>query len=660
MVRGDGRGMEAVKSTGRPTQLQSDKQQPEIVVGVSPGAVSSGPAVGAAGRAVAPSGVQLFAAAAVRTRADVPPHSQRAPRLVRFLPMTRLRPEHLRSHRWFGPDDLRSFGHRSRAKGMGWDTPDFAGKPIVAILNTWSDLNTCHTHLRERAEQVKRGVLQAGGWPVEVPVMSLGEQFMKPTTMLYRNLAAMEVEEVLRCHPIDGAVLLGGCDKTVPALLMGALSMNLPCLFLPAGPMLKGRWRTETLGSGSDAWKFWAERRAGRLGCDAWCEIEDGIARSPGVCMTMGTAATMACVVEALGFTLPGAASVPAVHSAHARLAAACGRRIVEMIWTDLRPSQIATRAAFDNALATLMAVGGSTNAIIHLIALAGRAGVRLTLDDFDAASRRTPLLADLRPAGRFLMEDFHDAGGLPALLERLRDALAPDCITANGRTLGENIAGSPCHNDDVIRPRERPLAPEGGLAVLRGNLAPDGCVIKPLAAEPRLRRHTGPALVFADYPDLKARLDRDDLPVTPDSVLVLQNAGPIGAPGMPEWGMLPIPCKLLQAGVRDMVRLSDARMSGTSYGACVLHIAPESAVGGPLALVRDGDLIEVDVAARRLHWHVSETEIAARRDAWKPRPPPYGRGYGWLFCQQVTQAHEGCDFRFLHRGSPTPEPEIF
>ncbi|MFM7103146.1 MAG: L-arabinonate dehydratase [Verrucomicrobiota bacterium] len=576
------------------------------------------------------------------------------------MPAARRRPEELRSHRWFGPDDLRSFGHRSRTKQMGFDAEDFAGKPVIGILNTWSDLNTCHTHFRERAEQVKRGVYQAGGFPVEVPVMSLGEQFMKPTSMLYRNLTALEVEETLRCHPLDGAVLMGGCDKTVPALLMGAFTADLPCLFLPAGPMLKGRWRQETLGSGSDAWKYWAERCAGRLGCDAWNEIEDGIARSAGTCMTMGTASTMAVAVEALGFIPTGASSLPAVHSAHARLAAQCGRRIVDLVWEDLKPSRLLTQGSFLNAITTLMAVSGSTNALIHFIALAGRAGLRLTLDDFDALSRRTPVLADLRPAGRFLMEDFHDAGGVPALLGELRDLLELGCGTVGGLSLGEAIAGAEILNPEVIRPRHRPVFPEGGLAVLRGNLAPDGCVIKHTAMEPRLLRHRGPALVFRDYPDLKARLDDPALPVTPDSVVVLQNAGPVGAPGMPEWGMLPLPRKLLQAGVRDLVRISDARMSGTSYGACVLHVAPESALGGPLALVRDGDPIELDVPARRLHWDVSEAEIARRRADWRAPAPRFARGYGRLFSEQVTQAHEGCDFRFLHHGPPTPEPDIF
>jgi dihydroxy-acid dehydratase len=569
-------------------------------------------------------------------------------------------PQELRSYRWFGPDDLRSFGHRSRTKQMGYGSEDFAGKPVVAILNTWSDLNTCHTHFRERAEDVKRGIYQAGGFPVEVPVMSLGEQFMKPTSMLYRNLSAMEIEETLRCHPIDAAVLIGGCDKTVPALLMGAFTMDLPCVFLPAGPMLRGRWKTETLGSGSDVWKYWAERCAGRLSCDAWNEIEDGIARSAGTCMTMGTASTMAAVTEALGMTLPGASTIPAVHAAHSRMAAACGRRAVEMAWEDFKPSRILRRESFLNAVTALMALSGSTNAIVHLIAMAGRAGFRLTLEDFDAIARETPVLANLKPAGKYVMEDFHDAGGLPALLNQLRDRLHLDCQTVSGQTLGENIDGAEVYQNEVIAPRDRPLSPEGGMAVLRGNLAPDGCVIKHTAMESRFLRHTGPAVVFKDYPDLKARIDDESLPITADSVIVLQGAGPVGAPGMPEWGMLPIPKRLLKAGVRDLVRISDARMSGTSYGACVLHVAPESSIGGPLALVRDGDLIELDVPARRIHWHVSESEAAVRRAAWTPPEPRFARGYGKLFSEQVTQANEGCDFRFLHHGPSTPEPDIF
>ncbi|MBX3747843.1 MAG: dihydroxy-acid dehydratase [Verrucomicrobiae bacterium] len=568
-------------------------------------------------------------------------------------------PESLRSHRWFGPDDLRSFGHRSRALQMGYDRAEFTGRPIIAILNTWSELNTCHTHLRERAAEVKRGVLEAGGFPVEVPVMSLGEMLMKPTTMFYRNLLAMEVEEVLRCHPVDGAVLMGGCDKTVPALLMGAFSMDLPCLFLPAGPMLKGRWRDQTLGSGSDAWKYWAERCAGRLPDGAWEEIEEGIARSPGTCMTMGTASTMASLTEAMGLTLPGAATVPAVHSAHARMAVACGRRIVSMVWEDLRPSRWVGRGTFENAVVTLMATGGSTNAVVHLLAMARRAGVVLEMETFDRISRQVPVLLDLRPAGRFLMEDFHDAGGVRALLREVRDALDTGVGMSDGRTLGAWLDEGECLDPEVIRPRARPVWPEGGVAVLRGNLAPRGCVMKHAAAEPRLHSHAGPALVFEDYADLKRRIDRDDLPVTADSVLVLRNAGPVGGPGMPEWGMLPIPRKLLRQGVRDVLRLSDARMSGTAYGACILHIAPESAVGGPLGLVRDGDLIEVSVSERRLHWHVSEAEVEVRRRAWRAPPPRFARGYGWLSAREIGQADEGCDFRFLDGNAPTAEPEI-
>lgn len=574
---------------------------------------------------------------------------------------TRKTPDQLRSARWFAPDDLRSFGHRSRTKQMGFGTEDFAGKPVIGILNTWSDLNTCHTHFRERAEEVKRGVWQAGGFPVEVPVTSLSEMFMKPTSMFYRNMVAMEVEEVLRCHPIDAAVLMGGCDKTVPALLMGAFSAGLPCIFLPAGAMMKGNWRGTTLGSGSDVWKYWDERRAGRLGCDSWSELEDGIARSPGVCMTMGTAATMASITEALGLTLPGASSIPAVFSEHSRMASACGRRAVELAWEDWKPKDFVTRESFENAIITDLAVSGSTNAIVHVIALARRLGIDIGLDDFDRLSQVTPVIANLRPAGQYLMPDFHDAGGLCALLERLRNLLHLEARTVTGRTLGEEIAGAEVFHEEVILTQAQPLAPTGGTFVLRGNLAPDGCVIKPTAAEPRLLKHRGTALVFADYPDLKARIDLEDLPVTADTVIVLQNAGPQGAPGMPEWGMLPIPKKLLRQGVRDMVRISDARMSGTSYGTCVLHVAPESAIGGPLALVRDGDVIELDVAARRIHLEVSEEELERRRAAWQPRPARYERGYARLFLDEITQANEGCDFRFLHPcGAPTPEPDIF
>jgi dihydroxy-acid dehydratase len=572
---------------------------------------------------------------------------------------TRRRPEQLRSQRWFSRDDVRSFGHRSRLKEMGYADDDYRDKPVIAILNTWSELNTCHSHLRERAEQVKRGVWQAGGFPVEVPVMSLGEMLMKPSTMLYRNLLAMETEETLRCHPIDGAVLIGGCDKTVPALLMGAITADLPAIYMPAGPMLKARWRTETLGSGSDVWKYWAERCAGNL-CDSdWKEIEDCIGRSAGTCMTMGTASTMAAVTEGLGMMLPGASSIPAVLAEHVRLATATGRRIVEMVWEDLKPSDILSQGAFDNAIVTNMAIGGSTNAIVHLVALAGRAGLKLDLNHFDEISRRTPVIANVRPAGKFLMEDFYDAGGLSALLWRIHDLLNLDCLTVTGRSLGENIRDARVHEDEVILPRDKPLSTSGGTFVLWGNLAPDGCVIKPIAADPRLLQHTGPAVVFEDYNDMDARLDDEDLAVTPDSVLVLKGGGPLGAPGFPEWGMLPIPRKLLRQGVRDMVRISDARMSGTSYGTCVLHVSPESHVGGPLALVRTGDLIELDVDARRLQLLVSDDELARRRSEWTPPPPKFDRGYGLLFSKHVTQAHEGCDFDFLHGGKNTAEPEI-
>jgi dihydroxy-acid dehydratase len=568
-------------------------------------------------------------------------------------------PADLRSHRWFGKQDVRSFGHRSRTKQAGFSSDDYAGKPVIAILNTWSDANSCHTHFRMRAEEVKRGVWQAGGFPLEMPVLSVGETYMKPTTMLYRNLLAMETEEILRSNPIDGAVLMGGCDKTVPALIMGATSMNLPAIFLPAGPMLRGNWHGQILGSGSDVWKYWAEKRAGKLDDCAWNEMEDGIARSFGTCMTMGTASTMAAAAEALGITLPGAATIPAVDANHPRLAEACGRRIVEMVWDDLKPRDILTTEAFENAVVAAMALGGSTNAIVHLIAMAGRAGVPLDLDRFDALSRRTPLLGNLRPSGQYLMEDFYYAGGLRGLLERMRDLLHTGTLTVNGRTLGENIEGATVYNDAVIVPRDKPLNPEGGVAVLRGNLAPDGAVIKHTAMEPRLRQHAGPAVVFRDYNDLERRIDDPALPVTADSVLVLQNGGPLGGPGMPEWGMLPIPKKLLEQGVRDMVRLSDARMSGTSYGACVLHIAPESFIGGPLAFVQDGDVIELDVPARRLTLRVSDEELARRRADWKAPQVAHPRGWVALYSKHVTQADKGCDFDFLEGTAPVPEPEI-
>jgi dihydroxy-acid dehydratase len=574
--------------------------------------------------------------------------------------LTKKKPEDLRSHRWYGVDDLRSFGHRSRTAQMGYDRSDYAGKPVIAIINTWSDINSCHTHFKQRVEEVKRGVWQAGGFPVEMPAMSLAEVMQKPTTMMYRNFLAMETEELLRSYPADGAVLMGGCDKTTPALVMGAISMNLPAIYMPAGPMLSGHWRENSLGSGSDTWKYWAELRAGNITERDWKEIEDGIARSPGTCMTMGTAATMMSVTEALGLSLPGASSIPAPDSNHAKMATLCGKRAVEMVWEDLKPRDILKKESFDNAIVTLMAMGGSTNALIHLVAMAGRAGIKLPLERYNEYSAKTPLLANVRPSGdKYLMEDFYYAGGLRALLAELKDLLHLDCRTVNGMTLGENLQGARIFNEEVIRKRSNPLKESGGLVVVRGNLAPNGAVIKAAAATPRLLKHTGKAVVFEDYNDMAARIDRDDLEVDADSVLILRNAGPLGGPGMPEWGMLPVPKKLLKQGVRDMVRISDARMSGTSYGTCVLHVAPESFVGGPLAFVRNGDLIELDVEKRELNLKISDAEMSKRKSGWKVPVRKYERGYGAIFATHVKQADEGCDFDFLEGTAPIPEPEI-
>jgi dihydroxy-acid dehydratase len=570
----------------------------------------------------------------------------------------RKKPEELRSHRWYGVDDLRSFGHRSRTAQMGYDRSDYAGKPVIAIINTWSDINTCHTHFKQRVEEVKRGVWQAGGFPVEMPAMSLAEPMQKPTTMMYRNFLAMETEELLRSYPADGAVLMGGCDKTTPALIMGAISMNLPAIYLPAGPMLSGHWRDTTLGSGSDSWKYWAELRAGTITQKDWNEIEDGIARSPGTCMTMGTAATMMSLAESLGFCLPGAASIPAPDSNHAKMATLTGKRIVDMVWEDLKPKDFLSRESFDNAAVTLMAMGGSTNALIHLVAMAGRAGIKFPLERFNEFSAKVPLLANVRPSGdKYLMEDFYYAGGLRALLAELKDLLKLNCLTVNGKTLGENLEGARIYNPDVIRTRKNPLKESGGLVVLKGNLAPNGAVIK--AAATGIHKHTGKAVVFDDYNDMAARIDREDLEVDKDSVLILRNAGPLGGPGMPEWGMLPVPKKLLKQGVRDMVRISDARMSGTSYGCCVLHVAPESFVGGPLAFVRNGDRIELDVEKQVLNLNIDDAELARRKAAWKQPPRKFERSYGAIFSRHVKQADEGCDFDFLEGTAPVAEPEI-
>jgi dihydroxy-acid dehydratase len=541
---------------------------------------------------------------------------------------------------------------------LGVTQDEIEGRPIIGILNTWSDINPCHMHLRERAQSVKRGVLEAGGFPLEMPVATLFEAFQKPTSMLYRNLLSIDVEEILRSYPIDGAVLMGGCDKTTPGLLMGATSADRPVVYLPAGPMLNGHYRGELLGTGTDRWRYWAEKEAGKITYEQFQEAIAGISRSPGHCMTMGTASTMTSAAEALGVALPGSASIPAVDSAHHRMATACGRRAVELVNEGVTISHILSREAFLDAITTVIALGGSTNAVIHLIAMAGRRGLDLSIDDFDRLSRVTPVLANIRPTGEHLMEDFYYAGGLRALMAEIADLLHLDRMTVSGKTVGENLAGATITDTDVIRPRSAPLSSEGGFAILHGNLAPRGAVIKHLAADPKLLQHSGPAVVFANYAEMGQRIDDPDLPVTADSVLVLQNAGPQGGPGMPEWGMLPIPKKLLREGVRDILRISDARMSGTAYGACVLHVTPESFIGGPLGLVEDGDIITLDIAAREIRLEVDEEELDRRRAAWKPPAPAFERGYGSLYTEHVGQADEGCDFDFLAKAGQTAEPQ--
>lgn len=570
------------------------------------------------------------------------------------------RPEDLRSARWYSADSMRAFAHRQRMQQMGLRREEFMGRPVIAILNTWSDLSPCHAHLRERAEAVKRGVLRAGGLPVELPALSLGEVMVKPTTMLYRNLLAMEAEELLRQHPIDGAVLLGGCDKTGPGLVMGAISMDLPVIFCPAGPMLNGRWRGTKVGAGTHTRKYWDEYSAGHIGEREMVEIEGVSTRSPGTCNTMGTASTMTSIIDALGLTLPGASSIPAMDAAHPRMASACGERIVAMVWEDLKPSRILSQGSLRNALHVDVALGGSTNAAVHLLAMGRRAGLAIGLDDFDAAARQTPVLANIFPAGDALMEDFFFAGGVLGLMTRLADRLDLDALNVTGGTLRDALAHARVDDDDVIRPLDRPVTTEPAIAVLTGNLAPDGAVIKPSAASPALLTHRGRAIVFDGHADFNKRLDDPSLAIDETCVLVLRGAGPVGAPGMPEWGALALPKALIRKGVRDMVRISDARMSGTHYGTCVLHVAPESHAGGPLALLRTGDEIVLDVPNRRLDMLVPEEEIARRRAAWSPPASNYARGYTALFQRHVTQADKGCDFDFLEAGAPTPEPDIF
>ncbi len=572
-------------------------------------------------------------------------------------------PDQFRSARWYAQDDLRSFGHRSRFMQMGYDQEDWEGKPIIAILNSWSDINPCHVHFKDRVEDVRRGILQAGGMPVELPTLSLSEPFVKPTTMLYRNMMAMEVEELIRSHPIDGAVLMGGCDKTTPAMLMGAISAGVPAIFMPAGPMLRGNWKGQQLGSGSDAWKFWDERRAGNINQQEWQELEAGIARSHGHCMTMGTASTMTAIAEALGMSLHGSSSIPAPDANHNRMAAQTGRRAVEMVYEDLVAGKIITRKAVENASVVAMSMGASTNAVIHLVAIARRAGISFSIDDLDAYGRNIPVLANIRPSGQtYLMEDFYYAGGLRALLKRLEEFLTLEAMTVEGQALGDLLKDAEVYNDDVIRPLSDPIYPHGALAVLKGNLAPDGAVIKPAAMHKDLLEHEGPALVFDSYPEMKKAVEDPNLDVTAQHVMIFRNAGPIGGPGMPEWGMLPIPVKLVRQGVRDMVRISDARMSGTSYGACVLHVAPEAFLGGPLALVQNGDMIRLSVAERRLDLLVEEDELNKRRAKWVAPEPRAGRGYGWMFAQHIQQANLGCDFDYLQTdfGTSAREPDIF
>ena len=571
--------------------------------------------------------------------------------------MARKRPEDLRSHRWYGVNDLRSFGHRSRTAQMGYERADYAGKPVIGIINTWSDINACHTHFKQRVEEVKRGVWEAGGFPVELPAMTLSEPFQKPTTMMYRNFLAMEAEEALRSYPADGAVLMGGCDKTTPALLMGAISMNLPAIFMPAGPMLRGNWRGNALGSGSDVWKYWAELRAGTITPEDWGEVEQGIARSPGHCMTMGTASTMTSAAEALGMTLPGAASIPAADSRHAVMATRTGKRIVDMIWDDLKPSDLITEDSIHNSVSAVLAIGGSTNAVVHLLAIAGRIGVDLKLEDWEYGSD-VPCLVNLQPSGEFLMEDFYYAGGLPAVLRELGHAelLHRDALTVNGRTIWDNVSQAECFNRKVIFPIAEPFKAKAGIAVLKGNLAPDGAVIKPSAATAALLQHRGRAVVFQSVEDLHARINDENLDIDASCVMVLKGAGPKGYPGFAEVGNMPLPPKVLKQGITDMVRISDGRMSGTAYGAVVLHVAPEAAAGGTLALVQDGDMIELDVAGRRLHLDVDDAELARRKGAWQAPPTPQ-RGWYKLYVDSVQQANLGADLEFLVGSSGAAVP---
>ena len=561
----------------------------------------------------------------------------------------------LRSQEWFGREDRDAITHRSWMKNQGIPDDQFDGRPVIGICNTWSQATPCNAHFRELAQHVRDGVLDAGGFPIEFPVMSLGETLMRPTTMLFRNQAAMDVEESIRANPFDGVVLLMGCDKTTPSLLMGAASCDLPTIGVSGGPMLNGKYRGTDIGSGTMVWKVTAMLKTGEMQPADMLEVESCMSRSAGHCMTMGTASTMASMVEALGMGLPTNAAIPAVDSRRRVLARMAGRRIVQMVHEDLRMSKILTKQAFENAIMTNGAIGGSTNAVVHLLAIAGRIGVDLSLADWDRLGREMPCLVDLQPSGRFLMEDFYYAGGLPVVLREIGDHLHKDALTANGKTIWENVKDAVNYNPEVITPIGRPFKPQGGIAVLRGNLAPSGCVIKPSAATPALMQHKGRAVVFEDVDDLHARIDDPALDVDPSCVLVLKNCGPKGYPGFPEVGNFALPAKILKQGVNDMVRISDARMSGTAYGTVVLHTAPEAAAGGPLALVKNGDIIEIDVANRRIHLDVSDAELARRKAAWKPLPPHSDRGWVKLYCDTVLQADRGVDLDFLVGKSGAP-----
>ena len=556
----------------------------------------------------------------------------------------------LRSQEWFGRKDKLGLIHRSWMRAEGFPGSVFDGKPVIGICNSWSELVNCNAHLRQVAEAVKRGVWAAGGFPLEFPTISLGEPFMRPSTMMFRNLMAMDVEESILANPMDGVVLLCGCDKTTPAQLMGAASADLPAIIVTGGPMLKGMWRNKEIGSGTDVWHYWDELRAGRISEEDWCEIECSMSRSAGHCMVMGTASTMTSLAEAMGMTLPGCANIPAADSRRYEIAQRSGERIVEMVKENLKPSQIITCDSLENAIRIDMAIGGSTNAIIHLKAIAGRLGIDLTLERFDQISRETAVVANIRPSGEYLMEDMFYAGGIPVVMNDIMDQLQGEAMTVTGKTIADNVAGSECHNREVLLPRQNALQKEGGTIVLSGNLCPRGAVLKTSAATPELLQHIGRAVVFEDHEDLMNRIDEPDLEATPESVLVLKNGGPIGGPGMPEYGNLPIPTKLLKQGIKDMVRISDSRMSGTSYGTVVLHITPESAVGGPLALVENGDEIQLDTANRRLDLLIPEEEFGKRRQQWEPRQDYYDRGYGKLYLDTVLQADEGCDFSFLRK----------